>query len=88
MNSKPGMTYNEYAQEIGKLWRGMCEEDKQAWQDLAHEDKVRYNAEMANYKAPPYDSDSDSDSVLYYGDDITAKVNSLLVSEAWETARS
>ena len=65
MGSRPGMTYNEYAQEIGRLWRGMTDEDKQAWKELADEDKLRYNAEMTNYKMPAYASDSDSDTVSW-----------------------
>lgn len=63
MGTHKDMSYNEYATEIGKLWRSMPEEDKGPWKELAMEDKARYEAELVNYRDPIwYGSDSDSDS--------------------------
>ena len=52
--------YNRYAAEIGRMWKTMHNDDKRAWKDIAMEDRLRYDAEMENYK-PPYISDDNSE---------------------------
>ena len=44
------MPYNVLSQEVGNIWRTMSDLEKSPWMELARNDKIRYEAEMMNYK--------------------------------------
>lgn len=48
------MPYNVLSQEVGRIWRAMTDVEKSPWMELARNDRIRYDAEMANYKPPRY----------------------------------
>ncbi|DBA00910.1 TPA: LOW QUALITY PROTEIN: hypothetical protein N0F65_006110, partial [Lagenidium giganteum] len=48
------MSINEFRVEMSQLWKRMTERDKKPWQEMAKQDKLRYDTEMANYKPPAY----------------------------------
>lgn len=50
LQERPTLSYNQLAQEVGKIWHSMSDAEKSPWRDLAIEDKARYDAEMANYE--------------------------------------
>ena len=50
LQERPNLSYNQLAQEVGKIWHSMSDAEKSPWRDLAAEDKARYDAEMANYE--------------------------------------
>ena len=47
----PGFNFIDIAKHIGQLWRSMSIEDKAIFQEMADKDKVRYQTEVAAYRA-------------------------------------
>lgn len=46
----PEWKVSQVAQELGKVWKAMSEEEKQVYERKANEDKARYAEEMKNYR--------------------------------------
>lgn len=49
--TKPGMSVTDVAKAAGVVWKAMPTDEKSGWVALAAEDKLRYEREMAKYKA-------------------------------------
>lgn len=41
----------QVAQELGRMWKALTEEEKKVYEKMAYDDKHRYEAEMKDYKA-------------------------------------
>ena len=79
-----------------KMWKNICEEEKQKYQDLSDKDKLRYDSEIQEYKKkftdhdlPIMDSKRDKQRFLYQcvmKEDIIslARFIQLLNVQAWE----
>ena len=48
---QPGLSMGEFGKLLGERYRELSEEDKKHWQSLADADKVRYEEELAVFKA-------------------------------------
>ncbi|ORZ17663.1 high mobility group box domain-containing protein [Absidia repens] len=52
--AKEHPTFNqpELAKLLGEMWKALSDEDKKPYQEVASQDKERYDQEMANYTPP------------------------------------
>lgn len=41
----------QVAQELGRMWKALTEDEKKVYEKMAYDDKHRYEAEMKDYKA-------------------------------------
>ena len=48
---KPDIQFTEMGKLIGEKWRGLSADDKKEFEEMADEDKKRYDEEMSKYKA-------------------------------------
>lgn len=48
---KPDIKFTEMGKLIGEKWRGLSADDKKEFEEMADEDKKRYDEEMSKYKA-------------------------------------
>ena len=51
MEEHPGIKFVDMGVILGKRWRDLPAAEKQKYEDLAHEDKQRFNGEMEEYQA-------------------------------------
>lgn len=47
----PDWNLVQLSQELGRMWQQMGEEERKPYEKMAAEDKMRYEAEMNDYKA-------------------------------------
>jgi ABC-type transporter MlaC component len=47
----PEHKVGQIAQEMGKMWKALTEQEKKKYEEMASRDKVRYEADMKEYKA-------------------------------------
>ena len=47
----PNLSNEDATSLLGALWRGMDDNEKKEYRDLAAQDKIRYDKEIAAYKA-------------------------------------
>jgi len=48
----PDMKFGQIGKTIGEMWRAMDDEQKKPYQDMAEEDKARYDREMKHFTPP------------------------------------
>jgi len=51
----PDMKFGQIGKLIGEMWREMDEEARAPYQQMAEEDKGRYEREMKDYEPPSVD---------------------------------
>merc|ERR1712032_1566527 len=51
MREIPGIKFIEMGRILGERWRNLSAEDKKKFEDMANEDKVRFQMEMQQYTA-------------------------------------
>lgn len=51
MAEYPGIKFVDMGVILGERWRALPADDKQKYEDMAHEDKMRFNREMEEYSA-------------------------------------
>lgn len=49
----PGMTFGQLAKYTSHMYKNLTPEEKSTWEARAHQDKARYDAEIATYVPPP-----------------------------------
>ena len=49
----PGMTFGQLAKYTSHMYKNLTPEEKATWEARAHQDKARYEAEIAAYVPPP-----------------------------------
>jgi structure-specific recognition protein 1 len=49
----PGMTFGQLSKYTSHMYKNLSKRERTAWDQRSAEDKARYNAELANYQAPP-----------------------------------
>lgn len=49
----PGMTFGQLAKYTSHMYKNLTPEEKATWENRAHQDKARYDAEIAAYVPPP-----------------------------------
>lgn len=47
------VSFSEFNRKCGEKWKSMTSDEKQRFEDMSSEDKVRYDKEMAAYTPPP-----------------------------------
>jgi hypothetical protein len=47
------IVFGDFSKECGRKWQTMNEADRQPFDEMAAQDKLRYDNEMANYVPPP-----------------------------------
>ena len=47
----PGIKFVDLGKELGERWRALTAEEKKRYEDMATEDKVRFQLEMQTYTA-------------------------------------
>uniref|UniRef100_A0A1I8AHZ8 High mobility group protein 1.2 n=1 Tax=Steinernema glaseri TaxID=37863 RepID=A0A1I8AHZ8_9BILA len=61
----PDWKVGQVAQELGKFWKGLSEEDRSIYEKKAAEDKERYAEEMRTYKGSGGGADQDPHQVQH-----------------------
>jgi len=51
MKESPGIKFVELGTRMGERWRALTPEEKKKYEDMAAEDKIRFNSEMQKYMA-------------------------------------
>jgi hypothetical protein len=51
MEEYPGIKFVEMGSILGERWRNLPPEEKKRYEDMAAQDKARFNAEMQQYQA-------------------------------------
>lgn len=49
--SHPDYKVGQVAQELGRMWKELTEQEKKTYEEMATRDKGRYEVEMRDYKA-------------------------------------
>lgn len=58
----PDATTTDLTKIMSPMWKALSDSERQKYEDMASEDKERYDKEMVEYNANNSDSDTDSDS--------------------------
>nr|AAR08136.1 high mobility group box protein HMGB2 [Suberites domuncula] len=61
----PGSSVGDLAKLLGAKWKGMSEDDKQPFSDMAQDDKDRYNDEMALWKKGQFNRQEEEEGADY-----------------------
>lgn len=77
LDEYPGIKFVELGKVLGERWRALTPEQKKLYEELANQDKVRFQMEMQEYTArqaaenPPHAPASTQDHFATYHDPIT-----------------
>ncbi|CAL4226904.1 unnamed protein product, partial [Meganyctiphanes norvegica] len=52
LHPEENVVFSEFSRKCAEKWKTMGEEDKHKFTDMAQNDKVRFDNEMANYDGP------------------------------------
>ena len=50
VDSSPQASFAEVGKKLGELWRSMSKDEKEPFENMAEEDRIRYQNDMENFK--------------------------------------